>query len=177
MLTFIMYLQSDYYVRYGTNFNLIKFIKAYMLDINYRVVVRYRIQYFLMKSNNKVKRLIALCIRNGNIKKYGIEIGLSTNIGKGFHVHHVNGIVIGEGVVIGENFNVFQQVTLGQKHNKYPIIGDDVWVYSGARIIGDIKIGDNSIIGMSSVVIKNVEPNRTVAGIPATVLNTYEKEE
>ncbi|AKU26577.1 hypothetical protein IB49_09125 [Geobacillus sp. LC300] len=108
-----------------------------------------------------------MLIRNGSIKKYGVEIGLNTKIEGGLNIHHVNGIVIGEGVIIGKNLNIFQQVTIGKKESGYPVIGDDVTIYPGAKVIGNIKIGNNSIIGANSVVNKDVAEGKVVAGVPA----------
>ncbi|PGS45141.1 serine acetyltransferase [Bacillus cereus] len=160
-------LKQDYNERYLNRINFFKFIKAYLLDINFRVVVRFRIQsYFFNK--NRLGRIISIIIRNGSIKKYGVEIGLNSKIGGGLNIHHINGIVIGDGVVIGEKFNVFQQVTIGKKKIGYPIIGNRVTIYPGAKIIGDISIEDEVIIGANSVVNKNIKHSRIIAGIPAT---------
>ncbi|PEM53885.1 serine acetyltransferase [Bacillus wiedmannii] len=141
-------------------------MKSYFFDLNFRVVVNYRIQCFCGQKN-KFFRILALCIKNKNVKKYGIEIGIKSKIKEGFCIHHLNGIVIGEGAEIGRNFNVYQQVTIGQKGDKYPIIGDQVRIYPGAKVIGGITIGDSVSIGANSVVLKDVPSKDIVAGIPA----------
>ena len=71
----------------------------------------------------------------------------------------------GEGM--DENCTVYQQVTIGQKNGEYPVIGNNVTIYPGARILGGITVGDNSIIAPNSVVIHDVSDNDTVAGVPA----------
>ncbi|MGH0940160.1 serine O-acetyltransferase [Bacillus mycoides] len=166
-------IKKDYGGRYLQKLDFFKFIKAYFLDINFRVVVRFRIQSYLY-NKSKLGILFATIIRNGNIKKYGIEIGLNSKIGGGCNVHHINGIVIGNDVIIGEGFNVFQQVTIGKKGGGYPIIGNGVTIYPGAKVIGDISIGDNVIIGANSFVDKSITYSKIVAGIPAVQINKKE---
>lgn len=163
---YIRLIRQDYASRYSKQATFLGIIKAYILDINFRVVVRFRIQSYF-SNKNKLTLLFAILIRNGSIKKYGVEIGLNTKIEGGLNIHHVNGIVIGEGVIIGKNLNIFQQVTIGKKESGYPVIGDDVTIYPGAKIIGNIKIGNNSIIGANSVVNKDVAEGKVVAGVPA----------
>ncbi|MCK1981941.1 MULTISPECIES: serine O-acetyltransferase [Peribacillus] len=160
---------EDYYSRYKKDFSIVNFTKAYLLDLNFRVVTRYRIQTYL-STKNKLCFILAVLLRNGNMSKYGVEIGINTKIKGGFNIHHINGIVIGEEVCIGENFNIFQQVTIGKKDIKYPIIGDNVKIYPGVKVIGDIKVGNNVIIGTNSVVNKDIATGAVVAGIPAKVI-------
>ena len=95
---------------------------------------------------------------------------------------HGNGIVIGETAEIGEGVTLYQGVTLGgtmpsinsqsQRNKKrHPSIGNNVIIGSGAQVLGPINIGDNARIGANSVVLKNVNKNTTVAGIPAREFN------
>ena len=83
---------------------------------------------------------------------------------------HAIGIVIGSGAVIGDNCKIYQQVTIGKEKGKFPIIGDNVTIYSGAKIIGDVKIGNNAIIGANAVVTRDVPDNCVAVGVPARVI-------
>lgn len=89
------------------------------------------------------------------------------------HFPHPVGIVIGVKVKMGMNCEIYQNVTIGTKetsdfkNGKYPEIGNNVIIYPNSLIIGDIKIGENSIIGAGSVVLNDVPPNSVVAGNPA----------
>ncbi len=103
--------------------------------------------------------------------KAGIEIGEGCVIGKGLQIPHFNGIVIGKNAVIGDNCVIYQQVTLGKKNGGYPVIGNNVVIYPGAKVIGDIFIGDGAVIGANAVVLKNVEANTIVAGCPSRVIS------
>jgi serine O-acetyltransferase len=98
---------------------------------------------------------------------------LST-IGKNIKLPHPLGIVIGAGVVIKDNVTIFQQVTLGGKGGfhklDYPIIENNVIIYAGAKILGSVTIGQNSIIGANSVVLSDIPPDSVAVGVPARIL-------
>jgi len=95
-------------------------------------------------------------------------------IGKGFFIDHGMGVVIGETAEIGNNVTLFQGVTLGgtgkEKGKRHPTLGDNVVVATGAKILGNIKIGNNVKIGAGSVVIRDVPSDSTVVGIPGRVV-------
>lgn len=157
-------LYADFYGKYKEQPTLVTFLKYYIISISFRSITRYRIQTILWGKKNKVLKFISIMIRNNNIKKYGLEIGLNARIGSGFVIHHVNGIVIGEGVIIGENLNIFHQVTIGQKDGYYPQVGNNVTIFSGAKIIGGIIVGDNVVIGANSFISRDVDINSIVYG-------------
>jgi len=104
----------------------------------------------------------------------GIEIHPGAQIGKGFFIDHGAGVVIGETTVIGDNVTLFQGVTLGgtgkEKGKRHPTLGNNIVVGAGAKVLGNITIGDNSYIGANSVVLKDVPANSTVVGVPGQVV-------
>ena len=106
----------------------------------------------------------------------GIEIHPGATIGKRFFIDHGMGVVIGETTIIGDDCTLYQGVTLGgvgtgeHKVKRHPTLKNNVMVSAGAKVIGDVTIGDNSIIGASSVVLKDVPPNCTVIGIPGRIV-------
>jgi serine O-acetyltransferase len=103
----------------------------------------------------------------------GIEIHPGAQIGKGFFIDHGMGVVIGETTVIGKNVTLFQGVTLGgtgkEKGKRHPIIGDNVVISTGAKVLGNIVIGNNVNIGANAVVIRPVPANSTVVGVPGRI--------
>ncbi len=103
----------------------------------------------------------------------GIEIHPGAQIGEGLFIDHGMGVVIGETSVIGNNVTLYQGVTLGgtgkEKGKRHPNIGDNVVVGTGAKILGNITIGENSYIGANAVVVKDVPPNSTVVGVPGRI--------
>ncbi len=105
----------------------------------------------------------------------GIEIHPAAQIGEGFFIDHGAGVVIGETAVVGKNVTLYQGVTLGgtgneKSHKRHPTLGDNVFVGSGAKILGPITVGANSRIGANSAVLKNVPENATVTGMRARIV-------
>ena len=103
----------------------------------------------------------------------GIEIHPGASRGKGFFIDHGMGVVIGETTIIGDNVLLYQGVTLGgtgkERGKRHPTIGNNVVIGAGAKVLGNINIGDNSYIGSNAVVIKDVPPNSTVVGVPGRI--------
>ncbi|MCU7272572.1 serine acetyltransferase [Escherichia albertii] len=101
-------------------------------------------------------------------------IGIKTLGEKGVVFPHPIGIVIGKKVIIGRNCIVYQNVTIGvrnNKHEEYPIIGNDVTIYAGAIVIGKVVIGDNAIIGAGCIVTKDVPAGRIAVGSPMKIID------
>ncbi len=103
----------------------------------------------------------------------GIEIHPGAKIGKRFFIDHGMGVVIGETAIIGDDVLLYQGVTLGgtglEKGKRHPTIGNNVVIGGGAKVLGNISVGDNSYIGANAVVIKDVPPNSTVVGVPGRI--------
>ncbi|MFZ5799886.1 MAG: serine O-acetyltransferase EpsC [Candidatus Omnitrophota bacterium] len=103
----------------------------------------------------------------------GIEIHPGATIGKGLFIDHGMGVVIGETSILGDNITLYQGVTLGgtgkEKGKRHPTLGNNVVIGTGAKVLGNITIGDNSYIGANAVVIKDVPANSTVVGVPGRI--------
>ncbi len=110
----------------------------------------------------------------------GIEIHPGTTIGRRFFIDHGMGVVIGETAEIGDNVTLYHGVTLGgttwKKVKRHPTIGNNVVVGTGAKILGPVKIGDNTRIGANSVVVSEIPSNSIVVGIPGKVVFRVEGE-
>jgi serine O-acetyltransferase len=105
----------------------------------------------------------------------GLEIHPGATIGKGFFVDHGAGVVIGETAEIGDNCVLFHNVTLGGtgKHQgkRHPTLGSNVFVGTGATLLGPISVGDNTNVGANAfVVMRDCPPNCTVVGTPAKII-------
>lgn len=103
-----------------------------------------------------------------------IEIHPGAVLGRGILIDHGCGIVIGETAILGDNVTLYQGVTLGgtgkESGKRHPTLGDNVMVSSGAKVLGNINIGNNVKIGAGSVVIKDVPDNCTVVGVPGHIV-------
>lgn len=103
----------------------------------------------------------------------GADIPLDCQIGGGLLLPHPNGIVIHPKAIIGPNCLIFQQVTIGTRSgNLLPVIGGHVDIGAGAKILGGVRIGDHACVGANAVVLKDVPSGKTVAGIPAVIVDT-----
>ena len=120
---------------------------------------------------NKKHYFIARYITEKTKRKTGIEIHPGATLGKGVFIDHGTGVIIGQTAIIGNNVTIYHGVTLGgtgkETGKRHPTIEDNVFIGSGAKILGNITIGENSKLGANAVVLKNVRPNTTVVGIPA----------
>lgn len=109
-------------------------------------------------------------------KVNGIELRLGTKVGPGVHFAH-GLVVINPRSIIGKNVAFYQFTTLGaspKDWNKAPVIGDNVILWTGATVIGDVTVGDNSEIGANAVVLKDIPANAVAVGIPAAVMRVKE---
>ncbi len=118
------------------------------------------------KKRNPLIFLAKLCVKFFKIS--GVEIN-TKSLGGGVRLPHLNGIYIHRNVICGENCTIFQQVTIGVNEHKYdfekaPQIGNRVYIGAGAKIIGNITIGDDVRVGANAVVTKNVPKGMTVVG-------------
>lgn len=131
-------------------------------------ILLYRIarEYFLTGNHNSADKISLL----GRFLS-GFEIYYSADIGKGLKINHGLGLVIGARTKIGENVLLHQGVTFGDKNGGRPVIGNNVTVYAGAKILGNVFIDDNVTIAANCVCFIDVSKNKTVVGIPARILN------
>lgn len=146
-------------------------IEVILLYQGFHVLLAHRIAHKLLSWKIPfIPRLISQIARFLT----GIEIHPAATIGKRFFIDHGMGVVIGETAVIGDDVLIYQGVTLGgtgKDHGKrHPTLGNFVTVGAGAKVLGNISIGDYSLIGAGSVVIENVGEHCTVVGIPGRIV-------
>lgn len=119
-------------------------------------------------------KFIARWISQRAVRKTGIEIHPAAKVGRRLVIDHGMGVVIGETAEIGDDVLIYQGVTLGGTGKdigkRHPTIGNNVMISSGAKILGPFKVGDNSRIASGAVVLEEVPPNCTAAGIPARIV-------
>ena len=105
---------------------------------------------------------------------FNIDIPCTVRIGKLLRLPHYGmGVVVHPNTIIGDNVTMYHQVTIGARGRKWNVvIGDNVLIGAGAKILGSITIGNNVNIGANAVVLDSVPDNATVAGIPAKIVST-----
>lgn len=139
-------------------------------------IVNYRLAHYLWEKDFKrLSRMIAgistLITR--------VDLHPAAKLGRRVFIDHATGIVIGETTEVGDDCLIYQGVTLGgvslNKGKRHPTLENGVVVGAGAKILGNITIGQNAKIGANSVVVKNVEANTTAVGIPAKNVNIRSK--
>lgn len=131
----------------------------------------HRLAHFLWSNN---RRDLALFIQSRNSEVFAVDIHPACVMGRGIMFDHATGIVIGETSVIDDNVSIMQQVTLGgtgnEKGDRHPKIRSGVLISTGAKVLGNIVIGECAKIGAGSVVLNDVAPHTTVVGVPARVV-------
>lgn len=139
-----------------------------------KAIIYYRIsRYFYIRKHYFISRLLLEKCK----RKTGIEIHPGATIGKNLFIDHGLGVIIGETSIIKDNVIIYQGVTIGATGKKvigrrHPIIGNNVFIGSGAKILGNIIIGDNVKIGANAVVLKDIIDDVTTVGIPSEIVKT-----
>jgi serine O-acetyltransferase len=166
LITIFSLIKSDLY-RYSGDISLKSFIRNYFFTPGFNYTVWYR-----LSSIDNI--LIRFMLFRKQIR-FGIHISHDTNIDAGLYIGHFGGIVVNTRAVIGKNCNISQGVTIGQLNTGskrgYPTIGDNVYIAPGAKILGNINIGNNVAIGANSVVTNDIPDCAVVVGIPARVVS------
>ncbi len=117
------------------------------------------------------RETLAFFLQSRTSELYGVDIHPAVHIGSGVFIDHATSIVIGETARVGDDVSMLQGVTLGgtgkEFTDRHPKIGRGVLLGAGAKVLGNITIGDEARVGSGSVVLQNVPPRCSVAGVPA----------
>ena len=148
-------------------------LEVFLTYAGFQALLAHRVAHRLWKMRLRlVGRLVSQVARWVT----GVEIHPGASIGHGFFIDHGMGVVIGETAEIGDYVTLFQGVTLGgtgkDKGKRHPTLGSHVVVGSGAKVLGNIRIGDSVKIGANSVVLRSVPSNSTVTGIPGRIVKS-----
>lgn len=131
----------------------------------------YRVAHWLW---NQGRRDLAMFIQMRVSQLFSMDINPAARIGRGLMIDHAHAMVIGETAVVGDDVSMLHSVTLGgtgkEGGDRHPKIGDGVLIGAGAKVLGNISVGNCSRIAAGSVVLKDVPQNTTVAGIPARIV-------
>ena len=123
---------------------------------------------------NKGRKDFALYLQSRSSEVFQTDINPQAKFGRGIFMDHATGIVVGATAVIGDDVSIMQEVTLGgtgkEGGDRHPKVGSGVLIGSGAKVLGNIEIGECSRVAAGALVVKPVPPKSTVAGVPARVV-------
>ena len=148
-----------------------RYLQPVLFFKGYQAVQAYRVGHWLWQRGRKD---LAYFVQMRVSEVFGVDIHPAAVIGRGIMIDHAHSIVIGETAVVGDNVSMLHSVTLGgtgkEDGDRHPKIGNGVLIGAGAKVLGNIRVGNCSRIAAGSVVLDEVPPNTTVAGVPARVV-------
>ncbi len=148
-----------------------RFIQPMLFFKGFQAVQAYRVAHWLWRQG---RRDMARFFQMRCSEVFGVDIHPAARIGQGIMIDHAHSIVIGETAVVGDNVSMLHSVTLGgtgkEEEDRHPKIGDGVLIGAGAKVLGNIRVGRCSRIAAGSVVLQEVPPCKTVAGVPARIV-------
>jgi serine O-acetyltransferase len=148
-----------------------RFIQPLLFFKGYQAVQAYRIGHWLWRQERVD---LAYFVQMRVSELFGVDVHPGARIGRGIMIDHAHSIVIGETAVVGDNVSMLHSVTLGgtgkDDDDRHPKIEDGVLIGAGAKVLGNITVGHCSRIAAGSVVLENVPPKKTVAGVPARIV-------
>lgn len=131
----------------------------------------YRVSHWLWQEN---RPCLAFYFKSRIAEVFSVDIHPAARIGRGILIDHATGVVIGETAVVGDDVSMLHAVTLGGTGkvtgDRHPKVGSGVLIGAGAKILGNVHIGNGSKVGAGSVVLHDVPPHTTVAGVPAKIV-------
>ncbi len=148
-----------------------RYMQPLLFFKGYQAVQAYRLGHWLWKQG---RHDLAYFLQMRVSETFGVDIHPAARIGKGLMIDHAHSIVIGETAVVGDNVSMLHSVTLGgtgkEEEDRHPKIGNGVLIGAGAKVLGNIRIGNCSRVAAGSVVLIEVPDCKTVAGVPAKIV-------
>lgn len=144
----------------------------------FHAIQSYRVAHWLWAQK---RYTFALYLQNKIAEVFAVDIHPAARVGCGIMIDHATGVVVGETTVIENNVSMLHAVTLGgtgsEAGDRHPKIRRGVLISAGAKILGNIEVGEGAKVGAGSVVMTSVPPHTTVAGVPAKVVGRAEEAE
>jgi serine O-acetyltransferase len=148
------------------------YVDAFLFYKGFHALESYRISHALWSEGREA---MALFLQSRISQLFAVDIHPAARIGRGIMLDHATGIVIGETAVVEDDVSIMQDVTLGgtgkESGDRHPKIRRGVLLSLGAKILGNIEVGEYSRVGAGSVVLKSVPPGCTAVGVPAKLVN------
>lgn len=148
-----------------------RYLQPILFFKGYQALQAYRVGHWLWRQG---RRDMAYFVQMRVSEVFGVDIHPAARIGRGIMIDHAHSIVIGETAVVGDNVSMLHSVTLGgtgkEDGDRHPKIGNGVLIGAGAKVLGNITVGNCSRIAAGSVVLQDIPPMKTVAGVPARIV-------
>lgn len=147
-------------------------LQPFLYFKGYQALQAHRVAHWLWREGREV---LAFHFQSRVSELFQVDIHPAASLGRGLFFDHGTGIVIGETAVVGDDVSMLHAVTLGgtgaERGDRHPKIGNGVLLGAGAKVLGNITVGDDAKIASGSVVLKPVPARCTVAGVPARLVN------
>lgn len=154
------------------------FSQPFLYFKGFQALQSYRIAHWLWEHHHKS---LALFLQNRISQVFAVDIHPAARIGHGILIDHGTGVVIGETTVVENDVSMLHEVTLGgtgkETGDRHPKVREGVLIGAGAKILGNVEIGKGAKVGAGSVVLDNVPPHCTVAGVPARIVGCPQEAE
>ena len=148
------------------------YVDAFLFYKGFHALESHRIAHWLWNAGRKA---MALFLQSRVSQLFAVDIHPAARMGRGIMLDHATGIVIGETAVVEDDVSIMQDVTLGgtgkEAGDRHPKIRRGVLLSLGAKILGNIEVGEYSRVGAGSVVLKSIPPGCTAVGVPARLVN------
>ena len=146
-------------------------IQPFLFYKGFLAISTYRFSHQLWKND---RCDLALYFQSLSSEVFGVDIHPAARLGCGIFLDHATSVVMGETTIVEDNVSILHEVTLGgtgkESGDRHPIVRSGVLIGAGAKILGRVEIGKGAKIGAGSVVLDDVAPHKTVAGVPAVVV-------
>ncbi len=153
----------------------VKYFEIMLFFKGFQALQAYRLSHWLW---NHGRISMAYLIQSRMTEVFAVDIHPAARIGKGILIDHATSLVIGETAVVEDNVSLLHEVTLGgtgkDTGDRHPKVRRSVLIGAGAKILGNVEIGEGAKVGAGSVVLDNVPPHYTVAGVPAQIVGRTE---
>ena len=150
-----------------------RYLEPLLYFKGFHALVTHRFAHELWRQG---RRDFALYLQSQSSRIFAVDIHPAARIGSGLMLDHATGIVVGETAIVGDNCSFLHAVTLGgsgkETGDRHPKIGNSVLIGAGAKVLGNVHVGNYSRIAAGSVVLQDVPPQITVAGVPARIVGS-----
>lgn len=155
-----------------------RFSEPFLYFKGFHALQTHRVAHWLWHER---RQALALFLQNRTSEVFGVDMHPAARIGNGILIDHATSVVVGETAVIEDNVSILHEVTLGgtgkAEGDRHPKVRHGVLIGAGAKILGNVEVGRGAKIGAGSVVLEDVPPHCTVAGVPAVVIGTPDVDE